>query len=149
MFVSREFSSRFETLVRTNMGQSMKSQSQSCITPVFNAPSTDRGKGRAAASAKCPRQLGIEDRSQRIALMEAAVADFHKTANELEEGIRVEQYRTRIEAPAHFAYSTSASSMTRRRDALMRSRETLIRAIEVLKRQLDDEAHATSGLFDD
>jgi flagellar FliJ protein len=77
------------------------------------------------------------------ALMEATVADFDKTANELEEWIRVEQNRTRIGDPAHFAYSMSATSMTRRRDALMRSRETLIRAIEELKRQLTEaDVHA-------
>jgi flagellar FliJ protein len=81
--------------------------------------------------------------------MEATMADFDKSANNLEEWIRAEQNRTRIDDPAHFAYSTSAASMTRRRDALMRSRETLIRAIEELKRQLDDVAHATSDQFDD
>jgi flagellar FliJ protein len=81
--------------------------------------------------------------------MEATMADFDKSANDLEEWIRAEQNRTRIDDPAHFAYSTSAASMTRRRDALMRSRETLIRAIEELKRQLDDVAHATSDQFDD
>jgi flagellar FliJ protein len=132
------------------MAQSMKSRSQSCITPVFNKPSTNRGEDRrSVASLKCARQLEIEDTGQRIALMEATMADFDKTANELKEWIRVEQNRTRMDDPAHFAYSTSAASMTRRRDALLRSRETLIRAIEELKRQLDDEAHAASDQFDD
>jgi hypothetical protein len=129
----------------------MKSQSQPCLTTGFAEASANKAEDRRAnASLKCARQqLGIEDRSQRIALMKATVADFNKSANELEEWIRVEQNRTRIDDPAHFAYSTSAASMTRRRDALMRSRETLIRAIEELKRQLDDQAHAASDQFDD
>jgi flagellar protein FliJ len=128
----------------------MKSQSQSCLTTVFNEASTNGGEDRrAVASLNCARQLGIEDRRQRIALMEATVAGFDKTANELDEWIRVEQNLTRIDDPAHFAYSTAAASMSRRRDALMRSRETLIRTIEELKRQLDDEANAASDRFDD
>jgi hypothetical protein len=135
----------------TNMGHSMKSQSQQCLTTGFTEASANRAEDRrAVASLKCARtQLGIEDTRQRIALMEATVADFDSTANQLEEGIRVEQNRTRMYDPAHFAYSTSAASMSRRRDALLRSRETLIGAIEEVKRQLDDGTHAASDQFDD
>jgi hypothetical protein len=75
--------------------------------------------------------------------MEAVVADFDRTANELEGWIKAEQNRTRIQDPAHFAYSTSAIAMTQRRDALKRSRETLMRSIDELKRQLADaDCHA-------
>jgi molybdenum cofactor biosynthesis enzyme MoaA len=86
----------------------MKSQSQHCLTTGFTEASANRAEDRrAVASLKRARtQLGIEDTRQRIALMEATVADFDKTANELEEWIRVEQNRTRIGDPAHFAYST-------------------------------------------
>jgi hypothetical protein len=67
MSAGSESSSRFETPVMTNMGQSMKSQSQSCITPVFNEASTNRGEGRRAVGRlKCAKQLGIEDTRQRM-----------------------------------------------------------------------------------
>jgi hypothetical protein len=139
-----ECSFRFETPVMTIRGQSMKSQSQSCITPVFNEASTSRREDRrSVAKVNRARQLEIEDRRQRIALMEATVAGFDRTASELEEWIRVEQNRSGIHDPAHFAYSTSAIAMTLRRDALMRSREILIRAIDELKRQLTEaDVHA-------
>jgi flagellar protein FliJ len=82
------------------------------------------------------RRVGIDDTRQRIAQVEAIVADFDRTANELEGWIRSEQNRTRIHDPAHFAYSTFAIAMTRRRDALKRSRETLRCSIDELQRQL-------------
>jgi flagellar protein FliJ len=66
------------------------------------------------------------------------VADFDRAVNELDGWIMAEQNRTRIHDPAHFAYSTSAVAMTRRRDALMRSRELLMRNIEDLERRLAD-----------
>jgi flagellar FliJ protein len=124
------------------MGRSMNSQSQFFITAALNEVSDPkRGFGhnhRAGERLNRPRRVGIDDTRQRIAKMEAIVADFDRTANELEGWIRAEQNRTRIHDPAHFAYSTFAIAMTRRRDALKRSRETLMRSIDDLKRQLAD-----------
>jgi hypothetical protein len=42
------------------------------------------------------RRGGIEDKRQRIDQMEAIVADFDSTVNELEGWIKAEQKRTRI-----------------------------------------------------
>jgi flagellar protein FliJ len=112
------------------MGQPLESQSQFCITAILHEvphPNRDR-----------VRRRGIERVHQRVAQMEATVADFDRTANEIEGWIAAEQNRTRIHDPHHFAYSTSAIAMNRRRDALMRSREGLTRTIADLKRQLTD-----------
>jgi flagellar protein FliJ len=68
------------------------------------------------------------------------VAGFDRTANELELWIKIEQDRSGIHDPSNFAYSMSATSMARRRDALMRSRQTLMLIIEDLKRQLGEAA---------
>jgi flagellar protein FliJ len=120
----------------TNMGQS-RSKSQSCTTAVFNGGSTNRGENRRSiVRLNRARQLGIS--RQRIVLVEATIAGFDRTGNELELWIKIEQNRSGIHDPAHFAYSTSATSMTRRRDALMRSRETLMRIMEDLKRRLGE-----------
>jgi len=56
-------------------------------------------------------------------------------ASELEVAIQAEQERTGIHDPAHFAYSTVALAMIRRRDNLKRS-------ISDLNRQLG-EGNAT------
>jgi hypothetical protein len=129
------------------MGHPMKSQSQFCITAVLNEvsdPKRDFGQDhRSVERLNGARQIGIHDAHQRIAQMEAIVADFDRTATELEGWIKAEQNRTRIHDPVHFAYSTSAIAMTQRRDALKRSRETLLRSIDELKRQLADaDCHA-------
>jgi flagellar FliJ protein len=76
-------------------------------------------------------QSRIENTRLRIAQMEATITDFERTTHELESWIQAEQNRTGIHDTTHFAYSTSAMAMTRRRDALKRS-------IGELKRQLSD-----------
>jgi hypothetical protein len=124
------------------MGRSMNSQSQFCITAVLDEVSDPkRGFGwdhRSAERLNRARQVGIDDTHQRIAQMEAIVADFDRTATELEGWITAEQSRTKIHDPAHFAYSTIAIAMTRRRDALKRSCKTLMRSIDEQKCQLAD-----------
>jgi hypothetical protein len=77
------------------------------------------------------RRLGIESARQRAVQIEAMCADFERMATDLETDIRFEEDRTRVHEPAHFAYSTIARSMTRRRDNLRCS-------IGKLKRQLAD-----------
>jgi hypothetical protein len=118
----------------------MKSQSQFCITAVLEgSPAPDKGVGqdrRAVERLNRVRQQGIEITRQRIAQMEATIANFDRTANELEGWIQVEQKRTGIHDPANFAYSSSASAMIQRRDALKRSRDTLQHSIEELKSKL-------------
>jgi flagellar protein FliJ len=120
----------------------MKGRSQFCITTTLNEisdPNRDDVRDQIAAEKLHRlRQAGIEDTRRRIAQMEAAMADFDRTATELEGWIKAEENRTRIQDPAHFAYSTFAIAMTERRDALKRSRETLMRSIGALERQLVD-----------
>jgi prefoldin subunit 5 len=118
----------------------MKSQSQFCITAVLEgSPEPNKGGGpdrRAVERLNRVRQQGIEITRQRIAQMEATIASFDRTANELEGWIQVEQKRTGIHDPANFAYSSSAAAMIQRRDALKRSRDTLQHSIEELKSKL-------------
>jgi hypothetical protein len=118
----------------------MSSQSQFCITAVLDEvsdPNRDLVQDQSAVE-KLNRARQLGSMRLRIVQMEAMVADFDRTAVELEGWIQVEQNRTRIHDPTHFAYSASAVAMTRRRDALKRSRETLMRSMDELKRQLAD-----------
>jgi hypothetical protein len=134
------------------MGQSMKkTQSHFCITTVLNeVHDSNKSAGhdhRAVEKINRSRRPGIDDTCQRIAQMETIVADFDRTANELEARIAAEQNRTRIYDPAHFAYSTFAIALTPRRDALKRSRETLRHSIDELKRQLSGRRHGRIADF--
>jgi hypothetical protein len=119
------------------MSQALKGQSQFCITTMLSDPNRDHVPDqKVVQSFRRVRRGGIEDKRQRIDQMEAIVADFDRTVNELEGWIKAEQKRTRIQDPAHFAYSTFATAMTQRRDALKRSCETIMRSIDELRGQL-------------
>jgi flagellar FliJ protein len=63
--------------------------------------------------------------------IEGAIADFDCSVNALNRAIEAEQTPTGIDDPNHFAYSTAAQAMIRRRS-------NLIRSIDRLKRQLAD-----------
>jgi hypothetical protein len=61
--------------------------------------------------------------------IERVIADFNRAINDLNRAIEAEQIRTRIDDPNHYAYSTAAQAMIRRRS-------NLIQSIDRLKRQL-------------
>jgi septation ring formation regulator EzrA len=96
-------------------------------------PIADKELHRGRGIADGLKQLGDENNRRRVSQIEATIADFDKTANDLESWIQAEQNRTRIHDPTNPVYSTLARAMTQRRDKLKRS-------IDVLKRQLADIA---------
>jgi hypothetical protein len=71
------------------------------------------------------REFQVDDRRQRVALMERMIADFDCTAADLDREILIEQERARIHDPAHFAYPTYAKAAILRRDNLKRSADEL------------------------
>ena len=81
------------------------------------------------------RGASIEN-SQR-AQIEAMIVDMERRVLELDTAIETEEQQTGIHQPTHFAYSTIAMAMARRRDNLKQS-------IDGLRRQLSD-ARATSN----
>jgi len=82
------------------------------------------------------REFQVDDRRQRVALMERMIADFDCMAADLDREILIEQERARNYDPAHFAYPTYAKAAILRRDNLKRSadelRAQLAKAKEVL-----------------
>ncbi len=71
------------------------------------------------------REFQVDDRRQRVALMERMIADFDCLAADLDREILIEQERARIHDPAHFAYPTYAKAAILRRDNLKRSADEL------------------------
>jgi hypothetical protein len=71
------------------------------------------------------REFQVDDRRQRVALMERMIADFDCMAADLDREILIEQERARIHDPAHFAYPTYAKAAILRRDNLRRSADEL------------------------
>jgi len=86
-------------------------------------PSQDRD-GRIVENINRRNQAGIAEARRRVAQMEATIVSFEKTVRDLESWIQTEQSRAGVHTD-----STLASSLTQRRDTLMRS-------IEELKRNL-------------
>ncbi len=71
------------------------------------------------------REFQVDDKRQRVALMERMIADFDCIAADLDREILIEQERARIHDPAHFAYPTYAKAAILRRDNLKRSADEL------------------------
>jgi hypothetical protein len=80
-------------------------------------------------------QQGVENNRRLISQIETMIADFDRTATQLESWILAEENRTRIHDPSNPVYSTSAMAMVRRRDKLKGS-------IDLLKCQLADMVSA-------
>ena len=57
------------------------------------------------------RESQVDDRRQRVALMQRMIADFVCMAADLDREILIEQERARIHDPAHFAYPTYCPSL--------------------------------------
>jgi hypothetical protein len=128
------------------MSQPIKIESQFCITAVLEGtagPTKSPGQDRRAVERQHRvRRQGIETTRQRVAQMQAVMADFTRSANELEGWIQAEQKRTGNHDPRHYAYSSSATAMIQRRDALIRSRDLLERSVEELEQRLAGAAVA-------
>ncbi len=103
--------------------------------PATKAAALDASE-RSRATFIRRRQFQVDDRRQRVALMERMIADFDCMAADLDREILIEQERARIHDPAHFAYPTYAKAAILRRDNLKRSadelRAQLVKAKEAL-----------------
>jgi flagellar protein FliJ len=77
-------------------------------------------------------------KSTMVADLEASIHEFEGTASLLDRHIKAEEARTRIEDPAHFAYSNFAKSARQRRDNLLASAAVLKVKLEEALRERDD-----------
>jgi hypothetical protein len=71
------------------------------------------------------RESQLDDSRQRVALMERMIADLDRMAADLDREILIEQQRSGIHDPAHFAYPVYAKAAMLRRDNLKRSADEL------------------------
>jgi flagellar protein FliJ len=63
----------------------------------------------------------VEEKQRKVAQIETMIADFERMANDLDREIRVEQDRSGIHDPSHYAYPTYAKAALARRDNLKHS----------------------------
>jgi flagellar protein FliJ len=88
------------------------------------------------------KKFQVDERRRRVTQIETMIAEFERISSELERDIRIEQDRTGIHDPAHFAYPTYAK-------AAMHRRENLLRSADDLKTQLEDAKAALGEAFEE
>jgi len=84
----------------------------------------------------------VDDKRRKVLQIEAMIAEFERMANDLDREIRVEQDRSGIHDPAHYAYPTYAKAAIARRDNLKHSADEL-------RAQLVDAQNALQEACDD
>jgi len=88
------------------------------------------------------KKFQVDERRRKVAQIETMIAEFDRMAGDLEREIRVEQDRSGIHDPAHFAYPTYAKAAIARRENLKRSAGGL-------RLQLEDAKSALGEAMDD
>jgi len=81
------------------------------------------------------KKFQVEERRRRVAQIEGMISEF-------ERNIKIEQDRSGIHDPVHFAYPTYAKAAIQRRDNLRRSADDL-------KAQLEDAKAALGEAFEE
>ena len=88
------------------------------------------------------KKFQVEERRRRVAQIEGMISEFERISGDLERDIKVEQDRSGIHDPGHFAYPTYAKAAIQRRDNLRRSADDL-------KAQLEDAKAALGEAFEE
>src|SRR5713226_10719323 len=88
------------------------------------------------------KKFQVDEKRRKVAQIEAMIAEFERMASDLEREIKVEQDRSGIHDPGHFAYPTYAKAAIQRRDNLKRSANDL-------KVQLEDAKAALNEAFEE
>jgi flagellar export protein FliJ len=71
------------------------------------------------------KKFQLDEKRRKVAQIETMIAEFERMANDLDREIRVEQDRSGIHDPAHYAYPTYAKAALARRDNLKHSADEL------------------------
>jgi flagellar protein FliJ len=88
------------------------------------------------------KKFQVDEKRRKVVQIETMIAEFERIAADLDREIRLEQDRTGIHDPAHFAYPTYAKAAIARRENLKRSADDL-------RVQLEDAKLALAEAFDD
>jgi flagellar protein FliJ len=84
------------------------------------------------------RRFEVEERQQKVADIEAMIADFSRVADELDRQLSYEEQRAGITDPSHFAYPIYAKAARQRRDNLLDSIRALNAKLEEARADLEN-----------
>jgi flagellar export protein FliJ len=88
------------------------------------------------------KRFHVEEKRRRVAQIETMIAEFQRMANDLDREIALEESKSGISDPSHFAYPTYAK-------AAMARRENLRQSAANLGGQLDEAREELQDAFDD
>ncbi|MEM6664810.1 MAG: flagellar export protein FliJ [Pseudomonadota bacterium] len=77
------------------------------------------------------KRFHVDEKRRRVAQIELMMSEFERSISDLDEQIRVEQEKSGIDDPTHYAYPTFAKAARQRR-------ENLEVSIDDLRSQLDN-----------
>ena len=97
-------------------------------------------------SALRAKRFEAAEKARKVASLEMMIRDFETMVSELSRQIGVEEERTGIKEPAHFAYSTFAKAAAQRRANLMVSVTDLKIKLDDAKRDHEDAASELTKL---
>ncbi len=76
------------------------------------------------------QRFEYEEKKQQVTDLETMIADFRRTANELDQQIKIEQQASGITDVSHFAYPTFARAAMARKENLQASIRDLEKRLE-------------------
>jgi len=88
------------------------------------------------------KKFQVDERRRRVGQIEKMISEFERISGDLDRDIKIEQDRSGIHDPGHFAYPTYAKAAIQRLDNLKRSAHDL-------KIQLEDAKAALSEAFEE
>ena len=86
------------------------------------------------------KRFQVEEKRRRLSQIETMIAEFDRMAGDLEREIRLEEERSGIADPSHFAYPTYARAAAQRRDNLRRSTDELRTQLEDARALFEEAA---------
>jgi flagellar FliJ protein len=84
------------------------------------------------------KKFQVDEKRRKVAQIEGMIAEFERMAGDLDREILVEQERSGIHDPGHFAYPTYAKAAMSRRDNLRRSAQELKDQLDAAKAALGE-----------
>lgn len=84
------------------------------------------------------RRFELNEKRQKVADLETMIADFSRLSDDLQKQIEMEEHRSSIKDPNHFAYPTFAKAAIRRRENLILSIAELDAKLQEARNQLSD-----------
>ena len=83
------------------------------------------------------KRFEAEEKSRKVADLQAMIREFEQMATDLERQISSEESRTGVKDMRHFAYSTFAKAAAQRRDNLKTSVDDLKAKLDLAMAELD------------